>query len=51
MFSRWIWFALSQTDETQIGDSPETAFVGVVREGSGEVRLSTLAAEEKHDLV
>ena len=39
-----VEFALSQLEPTQ---SPESAFAGLVREGRGEVRVSTLTAEEK----
>ena len=40
-----------QSDATQLGESPKAAFVGLVREGRGEVRVSTMTAEEKRQLV
>ena len=43
-------FALSQSEATQVGESPETVCAGLVREGRGEVRVSTLTAEEKREL-
>ena len=46
-----VELALFQSEATQLGESPETAFSGMVREGRGEVRVSTLTAEEKRELV
>ena len=44
-----VEFALSESEATQLGESPETAFVGLVREGRGDVRVRTLTAEESEN--
>ena len=46
-----VEFALCQSQSTQLGESPETAFAGLFRKGRGKVRLSTVTAEEKRELV
>ena len=46
-----VEFALFQSEATELGKSQETAFAGLVRSGKGEVRVSTLAAEKKWELV
>ena len=45
-----VRFALSQSEATQLGESPELPFAGLVRPGRREVRVSTLKAEEKREL-
>ena len=40
-------FAISQSEATQLHESPETAFAGLVRERRGEVRVSTRTVEER----
>ena len=46
-----VEFALSQSQSTQLGVSPETAFARLFRKGRGKVRLNTLTAEGKRELV
>ena len=45
-----VEIALSQSEASQLSDCQETAFAGWVRERRGEVRVSTLTAEEKLEL-
>ena len=45
-----VEIAVSQPEASQLSDCQETAFAGWVRERRGEVRESTLTAEEKLEL-
>ena len=45
-----LWSLHCLSEATQLGESPETAFAGLVREGRGEARVSTLTAEKKRKL-
>ena len=44
-------FAVSRSDATQLSESWETAVAALVRERRGEVRVSTLTANEKRELI
>ena len=44
-----VEIAVSQSNATQLGEYPETEFVGLVREARREVCVSTLTAKEKRE--